>query len=346
MTRDEARKLVSGYATGSLTELEKQLLFDEALDDQELFDELAGEQQVKELMELPGAKRRLLLALGPEKKRVTWMPWAVAFAAAASLAVAVWVQWPAETELRVASVETAPLEPPPAVTQPAPPPAPQEAAAPAAVAVVDAEAKKTEAPPPATEADVIAPPPQATALALADKAKASVREETEPVTAQLEARAQPQLPILLPPLGSTKGAAKGPLRTELAPAKPPLPQPSPPPPQAFVAGTPVASLAARAPVPNTLTYEVRNTGILRMTPSRAGVLEVTFDGRSLYPSRPVAAGVTIDVSIPLEAKQLRIDFANEFNAPNVAAQDAGVSGTLVLPESPNPRSVIVIPALP
>jgi len=40
---DEIRKLIGGYATGTLTAAEQKLLFDAALDDQELFDELARE---------------------------------------------------------------------------------------------------------------------------------------------------------------------------------------------------------------------------------------------------------------------------------------------------------------
>ena len=90
MTPDEARKLLSGYATGSLTELERKLLFDAALEDQDLFDELAGEQGLKEVLDEPGARQRLLAALesGPHRA-VWWMrpwPWA---AATATLAVVI-----------------------------------------------------------------------------------------------------------------------------------------------------------------------------------------------------------------------------------------------------------------
>ena len=48
MTRDEIRGLIGGYATGSLSEAERRTLFEAALDDQELFDELAREQALKE----------------------------------------------------------------------------------------------------------------------------------------------------------------------------------------------------------------------------------------------------------------------------------------------------------
>jgi hypothetical protein len=41
MSREEIQKLIGGYATGSLTAGEQQALFEAALEDQELFDELA-----------------------------------------------------------------------------------------------------------------------------------------------------------------------------------------------------------------------------------------------------------------------------------------------------------------
>ena len=56
MTADEARKLLGGYATGSLTEAERKVLFEAALQDQELFDELAGEQVLKEVLDEPGTR--------------------------------------------------------------------------------------------------------------------------------------------------------------------------------------------------------------------------------------------------------------------------------------------------
>ena len=65
MTPDEIQRLMSGYATGSLTESERKLLFDAALEDQHLFDQLAQEQALKELIDQPGARDRLIAALAP-----------------------------------------------------------------------------------------------------------------------------------------------------------------------------------------------------------------------------------------------------------------------------------------
>jgi hypothetical protein len=68
VTPDEIQRLMSGYATGSLTESERKHLFEAALDDQHLFDQLAQEQAVKELIDQPGARDRLIAALEPAEK--------------------------------------------------------------------------------------------------------------------------------------------------------------------------------------------------------------------------------------------------------------------------------------
>ena len=73
MNREEIRKLVGGYATGTLTDSEQKLLFEAALDDQELFDELAEEDALKEIIEAPGVRSRLATALAPPPKpRKSW----------------------------------------------------------------------------------------------------------------------------------------------------------------------------------------------------------------------------------------------------------------------------------
>jgi outer membrane biosynthesis protein TonB len=91
MTSDDARKLLAAYATGSLTEAERNALFEAALEDQDLFDELAAEQALKEVLDQPGARQRLLRsleeqpALEPPSGHRAWL-WA---GAAATVAVAV-----------------------------------------------------------------------------------------------------------------------------------------------------------------------------------------------------------------------------------------------------------------
>jgi len=133
MTPDEARNLLGGYATGSLTEAERQALFAAALEDQELFDDLAGQQVLKEALDEPGARQRLIAALEPPKRRA-WL--GITAVAAATMAVVVGLVVSQRTPppqpqeiAQVAKTEepvTAPATPPPPVRQKiAPGPAPQ-----------------------------------------------------------------------------------------------------------------------------------------------------------------------------------------------------------------------------
>ena len=63
MTSDRARKLLGGYATNSLTEMERKALFEAALDDQELFDALQQEEALKELLAEPASRSEVQRAL-------------------------------------------------------------------------------------------------------------------------------------------------------------------------------------------------------------------------------------------------------------------------------------------
>ncbi len=64
MNRDQIAKLIGGYATGTLTPAEREALFEAALDDQALFDELAREQSLEDLLRDPSVRAHLLAALG------------------------------------------------------------------------------------------------------------------------------------------------------------------------------------------------------------------------------------------------------------------------------------------
>lgn len=83
-------KLLSGYATDTLTEEEKRRLFEAALHDQTLFDALADDEALKTLLADPEARRRILASLQeqepPEQtsaERGGWRDW---FRAQSSLA--------------------------------------------------------------------------------------------------------------------------------------------------------------------------------------------------------------------------------------------------------------------
>ena len=59
----EAEKLLGGYATGTLSEAERLILFAAALERQDLFDALMGEEALRELLSDPAAKDQLLATL-------------------------------------------------------------------------------------------------------------------------------------------------------------------------------------------------------------------------------------------------------------------------------------------
>ena len=59
---DHVRRLLGGYATGTLTEGERQELYAASLEDQQLFEALADEDVLKELLEDSAARATLLQA--------------------------------------------------------------------------------------------------------------------------------------------------------------------------------------------------------------------------------------------------------------------------------------------
>ena len=133
MKRDEIGKLLGGYATGTLTDQEREVLFAAALEDQSLFDALANEEALRALLEDPAARQRLLGVLGEGRlstadRAWAWLRqpavWALAGGLAAAVVVAVVILRPvggpvAEKQM-VARVENAPPQLAPA------PPAPQK----------------------------------------------------------------------------------------------------------------------------------------------------------------------------------------------------------------------------
>jgi len=140
MSRDDIQKLMGGYATGTLTPEERQALFEAALTDQELFDALAREEALREVLSDPAARAHLLAAMDDVPApwyRQWWRPMTVMAAAVLVVAgVAVWQSSRAPKPLPMAKVElprwrphfetpSAPILPPaPQVKQPAPTMAP------------------------------------------------------------------------------------------------------------------------------------------------------------------------------------------------------------------------------
>lgn len=66
MERELLNRLLAEYATGGLSEADKKKLFAAALADQDLFDQLVEEDSLREAIELPGARNRLIDSLQDE----------------------------------------------------------------------------------------------------------------------------------------------------------------------------------------------------------------------------------------------------------------------------------------
>lgn len=169
MTPDEARRLLGGYATGSLTEAERTALFQAALEDQELFDELAGEQVLKEVLDEPGARQRLVTALKPSGNKEYWAmrQWAAWAVLTLTITVIFWINIPRRTPppQQIAQVMKSP-EP---VAVPAAPPVPQPVPL------------KRKAAPAAAPAPAPAPPPAELSKeeALADQLQVAKSQASE-----------------------------------------------------------------------------------------------------------------------------------------------------------------------
>jgi hypothetical protein len=75
MSREEIQKLLGGYATDTLSEAERRALFEAALEDQELFDALAKEQGLREVLQDPSARQQLIEALGTAHEPIAARAW-------------------------------------------------------------------------------------------------------------------------------------------------------------------------------------------------------------------------------------------------------------------------------
>jgi hypothetical protein len=90
MTQDEIRKLLGGYATNALNADERRILFEAALEDQDLFNALQNEDALRELLADPVLRdqvRRAIEAPAARKGEVLWRRWALGVALPAVAAV-------------------------------------------------------------------------------------------------------------------------------------------------------------------------------------------------------------------------------------------------------------------
>jgi len=223
---DDTRKLLGGYATGTLTQAEQQALFAAALEDQELFDALANDQPLRDLLTDPSARATLLTSLDTPASRLggfwQWMqrPLVVGLSTAGVVAIAVVAVWQGT---RIAGVKPAAPQivaelrnqPPGPVAPPAGVPSP-------AVQSETRRRNKVAEPPPTRPADekakaVIAlpaapPPPSAGMQALSSR-----KEETD-AAASAAAPPPPAAPMAAPVVAPKKDAV------EVAASAPVIPQ--------------------------------------------------------------------------------------------------------------------------
>ncbi|PWU04646.1 MAG: hypothetical protein C5B51_16320 [Terriglobia bacterium] len=113
MSREEAERLLGGYAAGTLTAAEQEALCAAALDDQQLFEALVREEPLRELLQDAAARAQLLAAL--DTVREPWyyrkVPWSVIAAATAviTLTFVAVEYWPQRQAPPITVVATAPL---------------------------------------------------------------------------------------------------------------------------------------------------------------------------------------------------------------------------------------------
>src|SRR5260370_29531230 len=101
MTNEEIRKLLGGYATNTLTDAERKVLFEAALDNQELFNAMQEEQALKDLLSDPISREQVRQALAtpaPAKQAADWWsPWwlwgSAASAVVAAILIVTVIRW-------------------------------------------------------------------------------------------------------------------------------------------------------------------------------------------------------------------------------------------------------------
>lgn len=266
MNRDDIRKLVGGYATGSLTDAERKLLFEAALEDQELFEELAEEEELRQLLETPGTRDRLIAALEPaprESRPAAWWmrPWPWALASGALAVAILLIMLPGTNE--PLSEIAARIEPEPQQAASAP-----AETAPAASAASEAFGRQNPAPRPVQAGELPAtptvPPPADTSPqrelrdALGQQGQFAQTDEretdaiaptAEPVqeaaAAPVQVRPVQPPPAPVPPAKPRSLPPPPPAQPAVAPAPPPpAPRPAKPSPPA-AAPKPVATPESR-----------------------------------------------------------------------------------------------------
>lgn len=337
MTRDDIRKLIGGYATGSLTDAERKILFEAALDDQELFDELAREQALKETLDQPGAKRRLIAALEsrPPAGRAWWKQPAAWTAVAAAVALAVglttWtlLRAPKPVQFAVVQVPLAPPNESPAVD--ATEPKSETRAAPKTITVrktkaqpVVADRKDQPEPEAKPETKKDAPAPAPPPAPIQPEQQAQPKQQQEAATqAQVHVQAQAQTGFR--DSGAVGGVGGNARRIVPAPAGP--------------AFAPLLAKANRfgfdfAFEPGSLTIKTTAAGTLTVTAATC----LTCDGFASLLRTNVEKDSTAKIPVASQYVVLAITFSAQKETVDTQAPTVAITRTarIGMVEDPNP----------
>jgi len=295
---DDIRDLLGRYAAGSLTADEQKRLFDAALDDQDLFEQLAREQDLKLLLDAPGARDRIIRALEPPKRRVPWIL-ALAPVAILSALLVLFLMHPTPKPQQIAVVVKPPA-PPTEIAKSEPEPA----AVPAPVR------EKTARPAPLPETPAIAAPspPPSSAPATAEPRKDAEnqvmdRKQESADRDELKKAAAPAPPPQSEqPVAAQQAATGGPRQQAAsAGAKNKVPQ----------SRSPLSAGAASALLtPFGFHYSIETKGHLIIVPSTDGYLSVKSNtGAILFDRKQIAAGILTDIPLPEAATSVSINFS-------------------------------------
>jgi hypothetical protein len=294
---DDILDLLGRYATGSLTEEERKRLFDAAIDDQELFEQLLQEQDIKQLLDQPGARERMIHALEPPRRKTAWI-FGIAATAALSVVLMVMLMRPAPKPPQIAETKVPP--PPSTAVQtesaPAPVAEPQPTPAPKAKAVENRreepaadkpqkDAEKKEAEPArdavALPAPAAAPPPPVVAPRPAAPARAAASSQAAEVQAAASQVQQNQV-------------VSGPKQRIAAAGR---------------LITPATAADEKAPAFG-FHYSTDIQGHLSIIPAADGFLFVkSNDGKVLFGPKLSAAGIIVDLPIADTVTSVTITFS-------------------------------------
>ena len=317
---DDIRDLLGRYATGSLSAEEQKRLFDAALDDQEIFDQLAQEQDLKNVLDEPGARDRIVRALHPPSRRKPWILALAPIAAVMAIMMVIMLR-PSPKPPQVVAVTQAPApdaRPSDAApsteiaqTPPAAPPAPSSDVAPEG---------RASGPAPAPAKAKAAPPPEAENRVADRKEEKTERDELK----KAEPAKQADQPAPSPPpqvvVAAEQASPGGPRQQQTASA---IPKPSAP--------RPIPALPARSALlalPFGFHYSVETKGHLVIIPAADGYLSVkSEEGDVLFDLQSVAAGTTEDIPLP-QTHSVSITFsANSSPVTTTPTVQTAVQGT-------------------